>query len=36
MRRLIFGTLGLAVIAAAVSQIGFGGSERVQIGDGSV
>jgi hypothetical protein len=36
MRRLIFGTLGLAVTAAVVSQIGFGGSERVRIGNGSV
>jgi hypothetical protein len=36
MRRVIFGTLVLAVIAAVVSQLGFGGSERVQIGNGSV
>jgi hypothetical protein len=36
MLRLIFGTLVLAVSAAALSQIGFGGSERVQIGNGSV
>ena len=38
MRRILIGTLvlALAITVGALSQVGFGGSERVQIGDGSV